>query len=86
MYRYKLYEDNGGFLHLAVLDNDGNCVYYLHDNNRGLVMEAACAVNEGFNPIADGWAGGEPNPQECYNNLRKWAVSTYNRVVLIEEG
>ena len=24
---YKLYEDNGGFLHLIVLNSDGNCVY-----------------------------------------------------------
>lgn len=86
MYTYKLYEDNGGFLHLAVLDIDGNCVYYLHDDDAAFVYDTRDALKAGGDPIADGWEGGEPNPQERYNELRKFAVSTHDRVVLIEEG
>lgn len=32
-------------------------------------MEAAQAVKEGYDPIADEWEGGESNPQECYISI-----------------
>lgn len=68
MYNHKLFEDNAGILHLAVLSGD-NCIYYLADSNREMVMEAAQAVKEGYDPIADEWEGGESNPQECYISI-----------------
>lgn len=68
MYKHKLIEDNAGILHLAVLDGD-NCIYYLADSNRKMVMEAAQAVKEGYDPISDEWGGGESNPQECYISI-----------------
>lgn len=83
---YKLYEDNSGFLHLAVLDGDGNCVYYLCGNDKDFVLNTLNDIKAGGDPIADGWDGGELNPQERYKELREFAVSTHDRVVLIEEG
>lgn len=83
---YKLYEDNGGFLHLAVLDSYGNCFYYLCDNDKAFIMDTLQALKAGGDPIADGWEGGELNPQVRYNELKQWAVATHDRVELLEDG
>ena len=69
MKTYELYEDNAGGLHLAILDQDDNCVYYLVDLDRKLVLDTLDAFKAGSDPIEDGWEGGEPNPQECYDSL-----------------
>lgn len=68
-YNYKLYEDNAGGLHLAVLDNVGRCIYYLADLDRGLVLDTLADLKRGGDPIADCWEGGEEDPQLCYEEI-----------------
>lgn len=68
-YSYHTYEDNAGFLHLAVLDETGSCVYYLADADRDLVTTTLDALKAGGDPIADGWEGGEPDPAACYADI-----------------
>lgn len=77
--RYRMYEDNAGGLHLAVLDQHGRCIYYVADLDRQLILETRDAARDGGDPIADDWEGGELDPQECYD----WADATLD---LIEEG
>lgn len=67
-YNYKLFEDNAGGLHLAVMDGE-TCVYYLCDNDHNLVMSTLDELKRGGDPIADYWEGGEPNPQECHRSI-----------------
>lgn len=71
-YTYNLFEDNAGGLHLAVLDNSGACVYYLTDNHHEIVMDALAELKAGGDPIADGWEGGEPDPESCYNEINNF--------------
>lgn len=68
-YNYQLFEDNAGGLHLAVLDHDGACVYYLTDLEQGLVWDTLAELKAGGDPIVDGWEGGEDEPQECYQYI-----------------
>lgn len=68
-YTYELYNDNGGFLHLAILDNSGNCIYYLVDNDRDLVLATLADFKAGSDPIADCWEGGEPDPAASYEEI-----------------
>lgn len=68
-YNYKLYEDNAGGLHLAVLDNGGRCIYYLADLDRGLVLDTLADLKHGGDPIADCWEGSEEDPQHCYAEI-----------------
>ena len=68
-YTYRMFEDNAGGLHLAILNKDGECVYYLSDFDRGLVLDTLAALKDGGAPIADGWEGGEPNPAACYEEI-----------------
>lgn len=68
-YTYRMFEDNAGGLHLAILNKDGECVYYLSDFDRGLVLDTLAALKDGGDPIADGWEGGEPNPAACYEEI-----------------
>lgn len=67
-YNYRLFEDNAGGLHLAVLDGE-TCVYYLCDNDHNLVMSTLEELKDGGDPVADAWEGGEPNPEECYRSI-----------------
>lgn len=67
-YRYEVYEDNAGGLHLAVLDGE-TCVYYLCDNDHDLVMSTLDELKRGGDPVADSWEGGEQNPDECYHSI-----------------
>ena len=67
-YTYRMF-DNAGGLHLAILNKDGECVYYLSDFDRGLVLDTLAALKDGGDPIADGWEGGEPNPAACYEEI-----------------
>ena len=68
-YYYSIYEDNTGRLHLAVMDENGSCIYYLCDADRALVVGALDALKAGGDPIADGWEGGEPDPATCYEEI-----------------
>ncbi len=61
-YTYRMFEDNAGGLHLAILDVDGECVYYLSDFDRDLVLDTLAALKDGGDPIADSWEGGEEDP------------------------
>ena len=70
-YSYHTYEDNAGFLHLAVLDETGSCVYYLADADRALVMTTLDALKADGDPVADGWEGGESDPAACYAEIVK---------------
>ena len=69
MYNYHIFEDNAGFLHLAVVDEHDACVYYLCDADRNLVMATLAALKAGGDPIADGWEGGESDPAACYAEI-----------------
>lgn len=61
-YTYRMFEDNAGGLHLAILNEDGECVYYLSDFDRDLVLDTLAALKDGGDPIADSWEGGEEDP------------------------
>lgn len=69
MKNYKMHEDNAGGLHLAVLDDSGERVYYLCDTDRAFVMETLEALKAGGDPIRDGWEGGAADPQACYAEM-----------------
>lgn len=70
MYDYHLFEDNAGYLHLAVLNDDSTCVYYLVDNDRDFVRDTLADLIAGGDPIADGWEGGEDDPAASYAAIR----------------
>lgn len=70
-YACKLFEDNAGNLHLAVLDASGSCVYYLADNDRELVLSTLAELKAGGDPIADGWEGSEDDPAACYAEINE---------------
>ena len=61
-YTYRMFEDNAGGLHLAILNEDGECVYYLSDFDRDFVLDTLAALKDGGDPIADSWEGGEEDP------------------------
>lgn len=71
-YTYRMFEDNAGFLHLAVLDEDDACIYYLSDADRELVLGALADLKAGGDPIADGWEGGEEDPEACLARILAW--------------
>lgn len=68
-HNYELYKDNAGGLHLAVLDSEGTCVYYLTDLHEEIVLDALAALKAGGDPIADSWEGGEAYPAACYREI-----------------
>lgn len=86
MYSYKLYEDNGGFLHLAVLDSCGHCVYYLCDNYKPVVKAARDAIRNGGDPIADDWSGGVADPQGMYFAMLALCDARNGSAWVIDEG
>lgn len=86
MYRYKLYEDNGGFFHLAVLNSDRRCVYYLHDNDAAFVFDTRDALKAGGDPIADGWDGGDADPQGMLDEIITLCDARNGSAWIIEEG
>lgn len=57
-----MFEDNAGGLHLAILNEYGECVYYLSDFDRDLVLDTLAALKDGGDPIADSWEGSEEDP------------------------
>lgn len=70
MRRYKVIEDNGGGLHLAVFAESGE-VEYLHTGYEyvnGQLINDLKALKEGDNPAED-WEGNEENPQAVYDNI-----------------
>ena len=70
--RAQVFQDNGGFFHLAILDGAGKCVYYLADADRGLVKKTYADFLAGQDPILDGWKGGEKHPQRCYESILRF--------------
>ena len=76
-YTYRMFEDNAGRLHLAVMDENDTCIYYLCDADRELVMSTLAVLRDGGDPIADGWEGGEENPESCLDEILTW-VSARN--------
>lgn len=72
MYTHKLYEDNAGNLHLAVMDETDTCIYYLTDTDRELVLGTLADLTAGGDPIADGWEGGEADPAACYAEINEF--------------
>ncbi len=68
-YTYRMFEDNAGGLHLAILNEDGECVYYLSDFDRDLVLDTLAALKDGGDPIADSWEGGEEDPAACFHEI-----------------
>lgn len=68
-YTYRMFEDNAGFLHLAVMDEHNVCIYYLHDADRELVMQTLADLKAGGDPIADGWEGSEEDPEACLDEV-----------------
>lgn len=71
-YTYRIFEDNAGRLHLAVMDEDNVCVYYLCDADRDLVMGTLADLKAGGDPIADGWEGSEEDPEACLDEVLAW--------------
>lgn len=71
-YTYSLFKDNAGGLHLALLDESGTCIYYLADNDQQLILDTLDELKAGGDPISDGWEGGEPDPEACYNEIRNF--------------
>ena len=68
-YTYRMFEDNAGFLHLAIMDEADDCIYYLCNADRELVMNTLADLKAGGDPIADGWEGSEENPAECLDEI-----------------
>lgn len=71
-YTYRMFEDNAGFLHLAILDENAVCVYYLSDADRSLVLGTLSDLKSGGDPIADSWEGGEEDPKACLAGILAW--------------
>lgn len=69
---HRIFRDNAGRLHLAVLDQSDACVYYLVDADDNLIRSTLNDLLSGGDPIADGWEGGEDDPQECYKTVIGW--------------
>jgi hypothetical protein len=80
---YRVIEDNGGGLHLAVFDADDECIWYasgyeyIPDNLR----EDIAALQDGADPLQDGWESDLPDgytPQQLYDELTSheygWAI------------
>lgn len=68
-YTYRTYEDNAGSLHLAILDDDDRCVYYLVSADRKLINDTIDALEDGGDPIEDGWDGSEEAPEACLSEI-----------------
>lgn len=68
-YTHEIYEDNAGSLHLAILNDNGTCIYYLADNDRALVLDTLADLKAGSDPITDCWEGGELDPAASYEEI-----------------
>ena len=74
---YQVIEDNGGGLHLAVFDSDGECIWYAsgYEYNPADLREDIAAIKEGSHPIADEWEFDLPDgytPQQLYDKLTSY--------------
>lgn len=73
LYTAKVYQDNAGRAHLAVLDkSSGACVYYLVDAEQSLICDAIVSLSKGGNPVSEQWDGGEDDPAAAY----QWICDT----------
>ena len=65
---YEAYEDNGGGLHLVILQN-GECTHYFtnFEYNPGSLKQAIADLKNGSNP--DTWDGAWENPQKLYDDI-----------------
>ena len=62
-YTYKMFEDNAGFHHLAIIDDRDECVYYLADQTEQVVKGTLSDLLMGGDPVSESWHGGEDDPQ-----------------------
>lgn len=68
---YQVVEDNGGGLHLVVLSKRGRAIYvhsgyeYCH----GQLQNDLNALDNGGDPVADGWDGCEDNPRSLWQDM-----------------
>jgi hypothetical protein len=76
---YQVIEDNGGGLHLAVFDSDGDeCIYYASGLERlpvADVQEILQALRDGAHPVDDDWESDLPDgyaPQQLYDELTSY--------------
>lgn len=69
MYTCKMFSDNAGNLHLAIINDRGKCVYYLADQDEELVRNTLSDLKAGGDPIAEDWEGGEDDPQACLRSI-----------------
>ena len=64
-YTYKMFEDNAGFHHLAIMDDHDECIYYLADQDEQLVKGTLNDLLAGGDPMPAAWEGCEDDPQAC---------------------
>lgn len=67
-YTYRVFQDNAGFLHLAVLSGE-ECVYYFVDMSFDFILYALDALRGGRDPVAENWENGEDFPDDCYREI-----------------
>lgn len=80
LYTAKVYQDNAGRAHLAVLDkSSGACVYYLVDAEQSLICDAIVSLSKGGNPVSEQWDGGEDDPA-AVQKVAAWARQQGGRV------
>lgn len=84
-YNYQLFADNAGGLHLAVLDSNDRCVYYLTDLDQELVRATLADLKAGGDPIEDCWEGGEDDPEECYRAIQRFVEARNGSAEEVEE-
>ena len=75
-YTYKMFEDNAGFHHLAIMDDRDACVYYLADQDEQLVKGTLGDLLAGGDPIAEAWEGGENDPQSCLASIELRGIAS----------
>jgi len=73
---YQVLEDNGGGLHLAVL-NGNECIWFAssYEFIPGNLQEDIAALQEGADPLQDGWESYLPEgytPQRLYNEFTSY--------------
>lgn len=66
----ELYEDNGGGLHLFLLDEGGSVLYGEYERDAYYMAQTWVAIMQGSDPFEEGWgADSERNWQADYDSL-----------------
>lgn len=91
MRKYKVIEDNGGGLTLAVYDECGENIVYVHTDYEyvpGQLTNDLAELKNGAEPEKE-WAGNVEDPQETYNNITSyecgWNVVADNEGIYYED-